>query len=122
MAAALLGAGYVLVVVLQLNPTLPLDPVRLAPIALTVLAAGACTSDSGGGKAAPGTTTGTAGGATTGPGDLTKALIAIEQGPKYGQSDWGYIVLDKATGEVLASQNPTKMFDPGSTMKTFAWT
>jgi type I phosphodiesterase/nucleotide pyrophosphatase len=36
-AAALLGAGYVLAVVLQLNPTLPLDPVRLTPLALTVV-------------------------------------------------------------------------------------
>jgi hypothetical protein len=37
MAAALLGAGYVFAVVLQLNPTLPLDPVRLMPLALTVV-------------------------------------------------------------------------------------
>jgi hypothetical protein len=37
LAVALLGAGYVLTVVLQLNPALPLDPVRLAPIALTVV-------------------------------------------------------------------------------------
>jgi hypothetical protein len=37
MAAALLGAGYVFAVVLQLNPALPLDPVRLMPIALTVV-------------------------------------------------------------------------------------
>jgi hypothetical protein len=37
MAAALLGAGYVFAVVLQLNPTLPLDPVRLTPLALTVV-------------------------------------------------------------------------------------
>src|SRR5215467_8891357 len=36
MAAALLGAGYVFAVVLQLNPTLSLDPLALAPIALTV--------------------------------------------------------------------------------------
>ena len=37
MAAALLGAGYVLTVVLQLNPTLSLDPPRLAPVALTII-------------------------------------------------------------------------------------
>jgi len=37
MAAALLGAGYVFAVVLQLNPTLSLDPLPLAPIALTVV-------------------------------------------------------------------------------------
>ena len=36
-AAALLGAGYVFAVVLQLNPTLSLDPLPLAPIALTIV-------------------------------------------------------------------------------------
>jgi len=33
----LLGAVYVLTLVLQLNPTLPLDPARLTPVALTVV-------------------------------------------------------------------------------------
>src|SRR5262245_2939584 len=37
MAAALLGAGYVLTVLLQLNPMLPLEPRRLAPVAITVV-------------------------------------------------------------------------------------
>src|SRR5215475_12376428 len=37
MVAALLGAGYVLAVVIQLNPTLSLDPSRLAPVALTIV-------------------------------------------------------------------------------------
>lgn len=68
------------------------------------------------------TTTGstTSGTAPTGPADLTAALAAIEDLPKYAASDWGYIAIDQETGEVLASQNPDKMFDPGSTMKTFA--
>jgi hypothetical protein len=35
LVAAVLGAGYLLVLVLQLNPTLPLHPVRLLPLALT---------------------------------------------------------------------------------------
>jgi len=35
-AAAALGAALVLTLVLQLNPTLPLDPIRLTPLALTV--------------------------------------------------------------------------------------
>ena len=52
--------------------------------------------------------------------DLTTSLLAIEQGPRYPQSDWGYVVLDQETGEVLASQSPVRMFDAGSTMKTFA--
>jgi hypothetical protein len=37
MVAALLAAGYVFAVVLQLNPTLSLDPLRLLPVALTVV-------------------------------------------------------------------------------------
>jgi hypothetical protein len=36
LAAAVLASVYVFVLVLQLNPTLPLNPVRLAPIALTI--------------------------------------------------------------------------------------
>src|SRR5437868_5769535 len=56
----------------------------------------------------------------TGPKKLTKALLAIENQPKYEPSDWGYIAIDQETGEVLAAQNPDKMFDPGSTMKSFS--
>jgi len=55
-----------------------------------------------------------------GPPGLTTALLAIEQAPRYQQSDWGYVVLDRTTGQVLASQGPVRMFDAGSTMKTFA--
>src|SRR6476661_3562075 len=36
MLAALLAAGFVLTLVLQLNPTLPLHPLRVLPIATTV--------------------------------------------------------------------------------------
>jgi len=46
--------------------------------------------------------------------------MAIEGQAKYESSDWGYIAIDQESGEVLASQNPDKMFDPGSTMKSFA--
>ncbi len=91
-------------------------------LALLVLAISACTNTGGGGKAGPGETPAGAppGGAAIGPPDLTTALLAIEQGPRYPQSDWGYLVLDQKTGEVLASQSPVRMFDAGSTMKTFA--
>jgi D-alanyl-D-alanine carboxypeptidase/D-alanyl-D-alanine-endopeptidase (penicillin-binding protein 4) len=58
--------------------------------------------------------------AATGPADLTTALASIENQPRYAQSDWGYVFMDQKTGEVVASQNPDKMFDPGSTMKTYA--
>ena len=96
-----------------------------------VVAAAACTSSgassapsssapSSSASSAPGTTTATAAGGATGPADLVAALAAVEQGARYAQSDWGYLVLDRDTGEVLASQNPVAMFDPGSTMKTFS--
>ena len=75
-------------------------------LALLVLAISACANDGGGTKAVPGRT-------TAGPTDLTTALLAIEQGPRYEQSDWGYIAIDQETGEVLASQSPDKMFDSG---------
>jgi len=93
-------------------------------LALLVLGISACTNGGGGATAASGgSTAGTpASGATTGPADLTRALLAIEQGSRYRQSDWGYVVLDQKTGEVLASQDPVRMFDPGSTMKTFTIT
>jgi D-alanyl-D-alanine carboxypeptidase/D-alanyl-D-alanine-endopeptidase (penicillin-binding protein 4) len=51
---------------------------------------------------------------------LTATLAEIENQPKYQASDWGYSVLDQETGEVLAAQNADHLFDPGSTMKTYA--
>jgi D-alanyl-D-alanine carboxypeptidase/D-alanyl-D-alanine-endopeptidase (penicillin-binding protein 4) len=96
---------------------------RCVTLSMVVLAlvVSACTSEPTT-KAAPGSTSvGTAvDAATTGPSALTGSLLAIEQGPRYTQSDWGYLVLDQKTGEVLASQSPVRMFDAGSTMKTFA--
>ncbi len=84
-------------------------------LALLVLAISACTNGGGGGKAGPGETPAGAppSSAAVGPADLTTALLAIEQGPRYPQSDWGYLVLDQKTGEVLASQSPVRMFDAG---------
>lgn len=55
-----------------------------------------------------------------GSGGLTAALAEIENQPRYQPSDWGYSVLDQNTGEVLAAQNADHLFDPGSTMKTYA--
>jgi len=51
---------------------------------------------------------------------LAAALAEIENQPRYQPSDWGYCVLDQETGEVLAAQNADHLFDPGSTMKTYA--
>jgi D-alanyl-D-alanine carboxypeptidase/D-alanyl-D-alanine-endopeptidase (penicillin-binding protein 4) len=56
----------------------------------------------------------------TGPAELTRALAAVENEARYRQSDWGYSVLDQQSGQVLAAQNDQKMFDPGSTMKTYS--
>lgn len=108
-----------------------------------LLVVGACTSDastsSSTSASQPSTTTGSASGSSapsestsstaapastadqsaTGPADLTAAIAAIEGKSKYESSDWGYIAIDQESGEVLASQNPDKMFDPGSTMKSY---
>src|SRR3954453_2268400 len=97
-----------------------------ALLALLVLAVSACgsenttaaSSSSTPGSPPPGSSP--PGPSPTGPTDLTKALLAIENQPKYKPSDWGYIAVDQKTGEVLAAQNPDKMFDPGSTMKSFS--
>src|SRR5262245_16501121 len=56
------------------------------------------------------------------PSELKEALLAIENQAKYKASDWGYIAMDQKSGEVLVAQNPDKMFDPGSTMKSFSVT
>jgi D-alanyl-D-alanine carboxypeptidase/D-alanyl-D-alanine-endopeptidase (penicillin-binding protein 4) len=56
----------------------------------------------------------------TGPSELLDALAEIEDKPRYEQADWGYVVLDEKTGKVLAAQNDKKMFDPGSTMKSYS--
>ena len=57
---------------------------------------------------------------STGPAELTAAIDEIENKAQYESTDWGYIAIDQKTGEVLASQNPDKMLDPGSTMKGFS--
>jgi D-alanyl-D-alanine carboxypeptidase/D-alanyl-D-alanine-endopeptidase (penicillin-binding protein 4) len=48
------------------------------------------------------------------------AINRIEGKSIYRQSDWGYAIVEQGSGKVLASQNAHKMFDPGSTMKTYA--
>jgi D-alanyl-D-alanine carboxypeptidase/D-alanyl-D-alanine-endopeptidase (penicillin-binding protein 4) len=69
--------------------------------------------------AATGATPGGNGGAIA-PAALTAALAAIENLPKYSAADWGYSVMDQKTGDVITAQNADKMFDPGSTMKTYS--
>ena len=94
-----------------------------ALLALLVLAVSACGSENINAASSSSTPSSSTPGTTpTGPTELTKALLAIENQPKYKPSDWGYIAIDQKTGEVLAAQNPDKMFDPGSTMKSFSVT
>lgn len=95
---------------------------RTPLLALLVLLLSACTACTAGGQAAapPADTTAPAPSAD-GPGPaLMTALLAIEQAPRYRGADWGYLVLDQQTGEVLVNQNPLSMFDAGSTMKSFS--
>ncbi len=56
----------------------------------------------------------------TGPANLAQTYSSIEGAPKYQHADWGYEILDQKSGKVLAAQNAQKMFDPGSTMKTYS--
>jgi D-alanyl-D-alanine carboxypeptidase/D-alanyl-D-alanine-endopeptidase (penicillin-binding protein 4) len=58
--------------------------------------------------------------ATSGIAKVVKAIDRIEAKPMYRQSNWGYTVVDQKSGQVLASQSAHKMFDPGSTMKSYS--
>lgn len=65
----------------------------------------------------------TAAGAKPAPGGVAKVVKAInriEHQPIYRHSDWGYTIVEQKSGKVLASQNADKMFDPGSTMKSYS--
>ncbi len=88
---------------------------RWAVLVATIGLAGAALV--GGGCSAP---TNSKNDSATGPAELSRALSAIESQLRYRQSDWGYSVLDRNSGEVLAAQNADKMFDPGSTMKIYS--
>ncbi len=59
-------------------------------------------------------------GSVTGVVKAAQTITRIESLSRYRQSDWGYSVLDQKTGRVLLAQNQQKMFDPGSTMKTYS--
>jgi D-alanyl-D-alanine carboxypeptidase/D-alanyl-D-alanine-endopeptidase (penicillin-binding protein 4) len=58
--------------------------------------------------------------ATSGVAKVVKAIDRIEAKPMYRQANWGYTVVDQKSGKVLASQAADKMFDPGSTMKSYS--
>ncbi len=56
----------------------------------------------------------------TGIAKVSKTISGIEALARYRQSDWGYAVLDQASGKIILAQNQQKMFDPGSTMKLYS--
>lgn len=58
--------------------------------------------------------------ATGGVTKVVKAIDRIEANPIYRQANWGYAIVDQKSGKVLASQAADKMFDPGSTMKSYS--
>jgi D-alanyl-D-alanine carboxypeptidase/D-alanyl-D-alanine-endopeptidase (penicillin-binding protein 4) len=90
----------------------------MALLALLVLAVSACGTEIT--EAVPGGSTDDT--EPSSSSELKEALLAIENQAKYKASDWGYIAIDQKTRDVLVAQNPDKMFDPGSTMKSFSVT
>ncbi|MCA1693707.1 MAG: hypothetical protein LC749_02710, partial [Actinobacteria bacterium] len=70
---------------------------RTLLFAMLIVTTAAC--ESNGGNSSSSAT------AATGPRSLTDALARIERLPKYAPSDWGYTVIDKTTGDVVAAQN-----------------
>jgi D-alanyl-D-alanine carboxypeptidase/D-alanyl-D-alanine-endopeptidase (penicillin-binding protein 4) len=58
-------------------------------------------------------------GQTPVPPAVAATIQGVQAKPAYARSTWGLSVVDLATGEVLISQNPDKLFTPGSIMKTY---
>jgi D-alanyl-D-alanine carboxypeptidase/D-alanyl-D-alanine-endopeptidase (penicillin-binding protein 4) len=54
------------------------------------------------------------------PATVTNAISRVEAKARYRHSTWGLFAADAHTGQVLLSQNPEKLFTPGSTLKTYA--
>ena len=61
-----------------------------------------------------------AGDTITGPANLANSLGAIESRPMFQHADWGIQIRDMSDDSVVAAQNDQKMFDPGSTLKTYS--
>jgi D-alanyl-D-alanine carboxypeptidase len=51
------------------------------------------------------------------PPSVGRAISGVEAKARYTHSTWGLLVADAKTGQVLVSQNPEKLFTPGSTLK-----
>ena len=51
---------------------------------------------------------------------VAQTIARVEAKARYLHSTWGLLVADANTGQVLVSQNPEKLFTPGSTLKTYS--
>ena len=58
--------------------------------------------------------------ATAVPSSVSDVITRIETKARYTHSTWGLFVADAKTGQVLVSQNPEKLFTPGSTLKLYS--
>ena len=54
------------------------------------------------------------------PPSVAQAIARVETKARYKHSTWGLFVADAKTGEALVSQNPEKLFTPGSTLKLYS--
>jgi D-alanyl-D-alanine carboxypeptidase/D-alanyl-D-alanine-endopeptidase (penicillin-binding protein 4) len=54
------------------------------------------------------------------PPSVAGAIARVEAKARYTHSTWGLFVADARTGQVLVSQNPEKLFTPGSTLKLYS--
>ncbi len=110
-----MGAGtWCIVIVVQRGRrfarTLGPSVGAMSAIAATALLFGASIGEAG---ASPNRT-------SPGVAKVARAITGIERTQRYREADWGYTVLNQSSGKVLLSQNQSKMFDPGSTMKVYS--
>ncbi len=54
------------------------------------------------------------------PPSVAHTIARVEAKARYMHSTWGLFVADAKTGQVLVSQNPEKLFTPGSTLKLYS--
>ncbi|HEY3727422.1 MAG TPA: D-alanyl-D-alanine carboxypeptidase/D-alanyl-D-alanine-endopeptidase [Solirubrobacteraceae bacterium] len=54
------------------------------------------------------------------PPSLASTIARVEAKARYTHSTWAQLVADAKSGEVLVSQNPEKLFTPGSTLKLYS--
>ncbi len=53
------------------------------------------------------------------PPNVLRTITRVENKARYKHSTWGLFAADAKTGQALVSQNPEKLFTPGSTLKLY---